>query len=153
RESESGYELRAQKLHQQLVTAMASDGTRFESIVSHLDEIADLLACDGVGIWIDGQATLKGLAPDEGQFAQLVAHLNAKDVSSEIYAQHDIGAEFALGRAFAERAAGMLVVPLSRPSRDYLIFFRKELARNVNWAGDPSKPVTVGPLGDRLTPR
>ena len=33
RENESGYELRAQKLHQQLVTVMASEGTQFESIV------------------------------------------------------------------------------------------------------------------------
>jgi light-regulated signal transduction histidine kinase (bacteriophytochrome) len=47
----------------------------------------------------------------------------------------------------------MLVVPLSRTPRDYLIFFREEVARHVSWAGDPSKPVTVGPLGDRLTPR
>ena len=70
-----------------------------------------------------------------------------------MFARHDIGAEYPPARAFAERAAGMLVVPLSRPSRDYLVFFRKEVARSVNWAGDPSKPVTVGPLGDRLTPR
>src|SRR5262245_15391821 len=153
RENESAYEVRAQKLHQQLVTAMASEGTQFESIVSHLDQIADLLACDGIGVWINDRATLKGLTPSEPEFAALVAHLNAKDISSQIYARHDIGQEYAHARAFAERAAGMLVVPLSRPSRDYLVFFRKEAARNVNWAGDPAKPVTVGPLGDRLTPR
>jgi light-regulated signal transduction histidine kinase (bacteriophytochrome) len=153
REDESTYEMRAQKLHQQLVTAMASEGTRFESIVSHLDEIADLLACDGIGVWINDGATLKGLTPSEPEFAALVGFLNAKDISSQIYARHDIGAEFPPARAFAERAAGMLVVPLSRPSRDYLVFFRKEVARSVNWAGNPAKPVTVGPLGDRLTPR
>jgi len=28
--------------------------------------------------------------------------------------------------------------PLSRPARDYLIFFRKEVARSVNWAGRDS---------------
>jgi light-regulated signal transduction histidine kinase (bacteriophytochrome) len=153
REHESAYEVRAQKLHQQLVTAMASEATQFESIVSHLDDIADLLACDGIGVWINDRATLKGLTPTEPEFAALVAHLNAKDISSQIYARYDIGQEFPPARAFAERAAGMLVVPLSRPSRDYLVFFRKEVARNVNWAGDPAKPVTVGPLGDRLTPR
>jgi light-regulated signal transduction histidine kinase (bacteriophytochrome) len=47
----------------------------------------------------------------------------------------------------------MMVVPLSRPARDYLIFFRREISRSMNWAGDPSKPVTSGPFGDRLTPR
>lgn len=152
RESESVYEVRAQKLHQQLVTVMASEATTFESIVSHLDDIADLLACDGIGVWINDRATLKGLTPTDNEFAALVQFLNSKNIT-EIHARHEIGDEFPPARAFAERAAGMLVVPLSRPSRDYLVFFRKEMARSVNWAGDPSKPVTVGPLGDRLTPR
>jgi two-component sensor histidine kinase len=33
------------------------------------------------------------------------------------------------------------------------VFFREEVARYVSWAGDPNKSATVGPLGDRLTPR
>ncbi len=152
REGESSYEGRAQKLHQQLVTVMASEGTRFESIISHLDDIADLLTCDGIGVWVNDRSTLKGLTPTEQQFADLVAYLQRNEIS-EISAHTEIGAEYPAGRAFTERAAGMLVVPLSRPARDYLIFFRKEVARSVNWAGDPSKPVTVGPLGARLTPR
>ena len=146
REEEAAYEARAQKLHQQLVTVMATEATRFESIVAHLDDIADLLTCDGIGVWVNGRATLKGLTPDEQQFAALVAYLQRKDIS-EIYARHDIGAEYPDGAHFAERAAGMLAVPLSRPPGDYLVFFRKEVARAVNWAGDPTKPVTVGPAG------
>jgi light-regulated signal transduction histidine kinase (bacteriophytochrome)/CheY-like chemotaxis protein len=152
REGEAAYEARAQKLHQQLVTVMASEAKQFESIIAHLDDIADLLTCDGIGVWVNDRATLKGLTPNEQQFAELIVHLQHSDIS-EIYARNEIGSEYPPGRAFAERAAGMLVVPLSRPPRDYLIFFRKEVARAVNWAGDPSKPVTVGPLGVRLTPR
>ena len=152
RESEVAYETRAQKLHQQLVTVMASEGTQFESIIAHLDDIADLLTCDGIGVWVNDRATLKGLTPNEQQFAELIAHLRRQDVS-DILARNEISAEMPAAREFAERAAGMLVVPLSRPARDYLVFFRKEHSRTVNWAGDPSKPVTVGPLGARLTPR
>jgi light-regulated signal transduction histidine kinase (bacteriophytochrome)/CheY-like chemotaxis protein len=152
RESESAYELRAQKLHQQLVTVMAGEATSFESIVTHLEDIADLLTCDGIGVWINNRATLKGLTPTKAEFATLVDHLHAKQIS-EIHARHEIGAELPQARAFAERAAGMLVVPLSRPARDYLVFFRKEMARSVHWAGDPSKPVTADPLGDRPKPR
>jgi light-regulated signal transduction histidine kinase (bacteriophytochrome) len=152
RESEAEYEGRAQKLHQQLVTVMASETTRFESIVGHLDDIGDLLTCDGIGVYIDQRATLKGLTPNEEQFGALISYLQSKQIS-DIYARHHIGDELPQGREFEDRAAGMLVVPLSRPARDYLIFFRKELARSVNWAGDPTKPVAVGPLGARLTPR
>jgi light-regulated signal transduction histidine kinase (bacteriophytochrome) len=152
RENESVYETRAHKLHQQLVSVMAREETRFETIIAHLDDIGELLTCNGVGVWVNGGGTLKGLTPNQQQFADLIAYLRGREIS-EVYARRDIGSEYPQGRDFAERAAGMLVVPLSQPARDYLIFFRKELARSVNWAGDPSKPVTVGPSGARLTPR
>ena len=152
RDDEAAYEARARKLHNQLVTVMAGEATRFESIVAHLDEIADLLSCDGIGVWSGGHGTLRGLAPTADQFKGVIDHLTSRDLG-DVYATHEIGAEHAEGRGFADRAAGMLAVPLSRPARDFLVFFRKEVARSVNWAGDPSKPVTVGPLGARLTPR
>lgn len=152
RDSESAYEARARKLHNQLVTVMAAEATRFDSIVSHLDEIADLLSCDGIGVWTGGYATLQGVAPTQEQFAGLIDHLARRDLG-EVLASHEIAAEYPAGRDFADRAAGMLVVPLSRPARDFLVFFRKEASRSVDWAGDPAKPVSVGPLGARLTPR
>ncbi len=152
RETESVYEARAQALHQRLVTVMAAEATQFESVIAHLDDIADLLACDGIGVWVRDKATLKGLTPTEPEFAGLVAYLNTLNLT-EVHARYDIGSYYPPATHFADRAAGMLVVPLSRPPRDYLVFFRKEVARDVTWAGDPNKPVTVGPLGDRLTPR
>ncbi len=152
RDAESLYEARARKLHNQLVTVMASEATRFDSIVSHLDEIAELLSCDGIGVWTGGHATLQGMAPTQDQFAGLIGHLTRRN-PGEVLAVHEIAAEYPPGREFADRAAGMLVVPLSRPARDFLVFFRKEVARSVNWAGDPSKQVSVGPFGSRLTPR
>jgi light-regulated signal transduction histidine kinase (bacteriophytochrome)/CheY-like chemotaxis protein len=152
REAEVAYELRGQKIHQRIITVMASEGQQFDSIVTHLDDIADLLECDGIGLWMSDRGILKGRTPDDVQFAQLVEYLKHQDIV-DIHAQHHIAAEYPPGKEFADRACGMLVVPLSRPARDYLVFFREEAARYVNWAGDPTKPVTVGPLGDRLTPR
>lgn len=152
RDSETSYEARARKLHNQLVTVMAGEATRFESIVAHLDEIADLLSCDGIGVSVAGRVTLQGMTPTAEQFAGLIGHLAGQEIA-EVHATHEIGAAYPAARPFADRASGMLAVPLSRPARDYLVFFRKEVTRTVNWAGDPSKPVTVGPLGARLTPR
>jgi light-regulated signal transduction histidine kinase (bacteriophytochrome)/CheY-like chemotaxis protein len=152
RDGEAAYEERGRKLHNRLITAMAGEASRFESIINHLDEIADLLICDGIGLWINGGATVHGLTPTKDQFAGLIEQLNAMSIE-DVYSQKDIGSVYPGGKEFAERAAGMMVVPLSRPARDYLIFFRKEVSRTVSWAGDPRKPVTPGPLGDRLTPR
>ncbi len=152
RDHESAYEARAQKLHQKLITAMATEDARFEGVLSHIDDIADLLACDGVGIKIDDRTALHGSTPDGAHFDKLVGYLTHKGVD-EVYAVDEIAGEIASAAAYVDRAAGMLVVPLSRPARDYMIFFRREAVRSVQWAGDPNKAVTAGPLGDRLTPR
>jgi light-regulated signal transduction histidine kinase (bacteriophytochrome)/CheY-like chemotaxis protein len=55
--------------------------------------------------------------------------------------------------SYADRAAGMMAIPLSRNPRDYVVLFRSEQLRSVRWAGNPEKPVEYGPHGARLTPR
>jgi light-regulated signal transduction histidine kinase (bacteriophytochrome) len=135
-----------------MIAMMVGEGLQFENVVAHLDEIAELLSCDGIALWMNDRATLRGRTPSDAQLSGLVNNLKRKDIAG-IYVQPDIGSEYPAGREFAEQAAGMLVVPLSRTPRDYLIFFRRESARHVNWAGAPSKPVTAGPLGGLLAPR
>ena len=152
RAAESAYEARAHKIHQRLITAMASEGRRFESITDRLDEIADLLPCDGVGFWMDDRAVLLGRTPDDAEFRCLIDFLKQRDIS-EIWSRQALSVDYPAAAAFVDRAAGALVVPLSRPPRDFLVFFREEYSRQVNWAGNPSKPVSAGPLGVRLTPR
>lgn len=149
---EAEYEERSRNLHNRIIAVMAAEAEQAESLIDHIEDIADLIPCDGVGLWIDGAATLRGLAPSVEQFGELVAFLVSKETEG-VYACNGIGAEFPAARAFVDQAAGMLVVPLSKPARDYLVFFRREAVRSVNWAGDPDKPVHAGPLGDRLTPR
>lgn len=153
REAESGYENRARELHDRLVLNMVSEENRAQSITEHLDDIADLLACDGIGLSLDGEVTLRGMTPEPRQFAGLIEHIRTSVATTANYSTNEIRATYSPGVEFQERASGMLVMPLSRLPRDYLVFFRREVARTVNWAGDPHKPVTVGPLGARLTPR
>ncbi len=47
----------------------------------------------------------------------------------------------------------MLAIPISRSPRDYIVFFRHEIARAVIWAGQPGKVLVTGPSGPRLTLR
>ena len=151
RAAEAAYEARAHRIYQRLMTVMGETG-QFDTITARLDEISDLLACDGLGLWMDGRAVLLGSAPDEAAFGGLIDFLKRREIT-EIWARESLSEDYPAASAFADRAAGALVVPLSRPPRDYIVFFRQEHARQVNWAGDPTKPMAVGPLGARLTPR
>ena len=55
--------------------------------------------------------------------------------------------------AFTDRASGLLAVSISQLHASYVLWFRPEVVRTVQWAGDPRKP--VGRAGGRaaLHPR
>ncbi|MGE0597357.1 MAG: HWE histidine kinase domain-containing protein [Hyphomonadaceae bacterium] len=151
RETAAHYELGARDLHNRLMAAIADDQPPFEVLSAYLDDFCEVVACDGVGVYVEGKTALRGATPSQEQFTSLLKFLN-QTAPSQLYATHELGAKYEPAKQF--QVAGLLAVPISRAPRDYLVFFRKEVARTVNWAGDPTKPVVqVGPLGDRLTPR
>lgn len=152
RELAAHFELNARELHNRLMGAIASDSPPFEVLSSFLDDFCEVISCDGVGVAVNGKYALRGAAPSEEQFTALIRFLNQTS-PSEVYETNELQDRFEPGKAYIDKVAGILAVPISRSPRDYLVFFRKEIARTVNWAGDPSKPMTSGPLGDRLTPR
>lgn len=152
RETAAHFELNARELHNRLLGAIASDSPPFDVLSSFLDDFCEVISCDGVGVAVNGKYALRGSTPNEDEFVTLIRFLN-QTTPSQVYETHELQTRFETAAPYVDRVAGVLAVPISRSPRDYLVFFRKEFARTVNWAGDPAKPMTSGPLGDRLTPR
>ncbi|BAU88780.1 response regulator receiver modulated GAF sensor protein [Methylorubrum populi] len=152
REEEAAQEARSREIHNRLMGALASGVTGLESLPDFVEELAAIVPSDGIGLWVDGTVSLHGATPTAEEFAGLVRFLN-RTAASRVYAVDEIGRAHEPGRDFTERAAGMLAVPVSRTPRDFLVFFRREVARTVTWAGNPEKPAGLGPNGVRLTPR
>eukprot|EP00913_Durusdinium_trenchii_P021225 g19938.t1 len=113
---------------------------------------ADMLPCDGAGLWLDGSWSGYGTAPSAAQVAQLADEIGAL-ASGRIWSTSQLSEALPNSAISPEDVCGVLAVPLSQRPRDYLFFFRKEVVRTLDWAGDPKKTYTSGPMGDRLTPR
>ena len=152
RDAQMDYEAHARDLHQRLIGTVASEGSTMRIVLDQVADLAGLVASDGVGVWIDGEAELHGSTPTREEFSELVRFLNTTP-AGEAFATHELARVHPKAADYVERAAGVLAVPISRQPRDYLVFFRREVARAVRWAGNPDKPVTIGPNGVRLTPR
>ena len=143
---------RARILHDKLMAQIAEQSAivdNFEAIVSAME---DVIPFDGVVGWLDGKFLSHGSTPTEEEFMPLVGFLNTT-AASRVYVRENLSAVFPPAEQYAGRAAGLLVLPVSRAPRDYIVLFRRELAQSVLWAGNPDKPVETGPNGDRLTPR
>ncbi len=152
RDDTDDYEARTRTLHDRLIAGVVERGSSVTDVAELADRMAELVPCDGIGVYVDGHATLKGLTPTAAEFMALCAFLD-RTMASEVSAITALGEVYAPAHGFLDRAAGILVVPLSWSPREYVIFFRQELARSVIWAGIPGKVPVFGPHGVRLTPR
>jgi len=152
REKQYRSEARARDIHDRIMSTIAVEGSAFANLSGYLDHFTDIVDCDGVALWIDGQFASTGRALNGEEMRSFTRFLN-RTGASRIFATNEIARHYDGAAAFADRVAGVLSIPVSRTPRDYLIFFRRESAQTVTWAGNPDKPVETGPLGERLTPR
>ena len=152
RSLDAGQDARARELHNALMSSISTDGTLAEGLDQFLDIMGELIPSDGVGMFVDGRVRLTGDTPDRREFGALVRFLN-QAATSRIYSTDGIGLVHVPGRDFADRAAGLLAIPISRDPRDYVVFFRREIARSVTWAGEPVDRVETDGGGQRIAPR
>jgi light-regulated signal transduction histidine kinase (bacteriophytochrome)/CheY-like chemotaxis protein len=152
RRSARAYESKGRAVADKLMIAAARDGSRLKNAPWLGDLIFSAIPADGVGVSIEGEIALTGLTPDAAQFSGLVAMLNLQS-PSQVFATDHILEHLPEAIAFADLAAGMLAIPLSRSPRDYVVLFRRERLEAVRWAGNPEKEVVYGPNGPRLSPR
>lgn len=146
------YERRARDTSDQLLGAVASDKALLKDPNWLSDILTSAIPGDGVGVCINGSYAIAGRTPGKPEFGQIVSALNAM-AAGKVFATDCIADLIPAAADFVGQAAGMLVIPISRSPRDYVILFRRELIHSVRWAGDPEKPVDHGPNGPRLTPR
>ncbi|BAI72593.1 bacteriophytochrome [Azospirillum sp. B510] len=152
REQESRQEAQARRTHVRIMSMLADSDSPLDSLVTVATELRTLIGCDGFACRIDDELHLEGETPTEEETRGIMRFLQ-RTPPSTVYLTDELGAVHPPARAFADRACGLLAIPVSRTPRDYLVFFRKELVRTVTWGGDPTKPARPGPNGARLAPR
>ena len=146
------FERRARDISDRLLGAVATDDRLLNDPTWLSDILTDTIQADGVGVWINGTAAFSGQTPPPGEFRRLVLTLSDRS-EGRVLATDQIQSVLPGAESFSDRAAGMLAIPISRASRDFVVLFRQEIVRSVRWGGDPHKPVQYGPNGPRLTPR
>ncbi len=133
-----------------IVAELPPEEELHESLSSRIKDIAQLIPCDGAALWINRAWITTGAVPHEGVIKPMAVLLD-RETQGEVWATNQIAKFIPEAADQVETVAGMLAVPISHSPRDYLLFFRSEESRYIDWGGEPVKQ--VGPLGDRLTPR
>jgi light-regulated signal transduction histidine kinase (bacteriophytochrome)/CheY-like chemotaxis protein len=115
-------------------------------------DLLALIPAGGSAIISGGMLETVGATPSSVEIRGLVKWLRAT-MSESVFATDRLTELFPPAQAYLARGAGLLAISISGDHRDYILWFLPEFSRTVTWAGNPTKAVTHGPRGDRLTPR
>ena len=121
------------------------------TLKKRLREFSSLVACDGAGLWADGEWTATGAVPAAGEVGTLMA-LVIEKAATNIWETQNLSLHLPSSR-YGKQVAGLLAIPISASANDYLVLFRSEEAHEIEWAGEPKKQVVSDERGERLSPR
>ncbi len=141
---------RARELNDRLLLRLAGGLALADSLPLIEQVLGHAVPHDGLSLLVEGEYRASDGAPDEAAF-RAIAPLLASTLGGATHATTRLADQIPEAAAFADVAAGALVLPLSRANRDCLVLWRRPLDRTITWAGDPAKAKAAP--GEMLQPR
>lgn len=143
--------LAAQAVLTKLTAATLDDRETVAAALLGEPNLLDLVTADGVVVDIQGEHRVLGSVPAPG-VVSAVAHW-AREASDEIAVTDCLARELPEADLDPQVAAGALALNL--PDGQYVVWFRREVLRSVDWGGDPHNKAIAVSEGDevRLSPR
>jgi len=141
-----------------IVASQLPDTDWKQTIVAALPQLAKLLSACGSGVVHSGSVLgTFGVVPAQAIICTLTAHSHLS-LKNDIVTFDSLEALALVGTDAWGECAGALLIVLNAAESLYAVFFRREVAKEVRWGGNPEKKKVHcdslgGSFGPRLLPR
>lgn len=129
---------------QQLYTTLVAEVYREENLSlsfhNNQDVLLDLLKAGGLSVTMNGQVSSFGETPDENDVEDLVLWLQS-GYGQKLYHQPHLASVYEPAEKYASVASGVLALPIQPDKGNYILAFRPEEQRQVNWGGNPNEAI------------
>lgn len=133
----------------QMLSAMADRDSISGGLLAQPETFLGFAKASGAAIISAARCDLVGETPPQAQVTALVHWLSQRP-GINVFHSDNVGRDIDELPELARHAAGVLAVAISQIHSHYLVWFKPEQARTVEWAGRPEK--SVDPSGG-LSPR
>lgn len=117
---------------------------------SILVKLKDLINADGVILHFNETNYVEGLLPSDPEIEDLIVWLKLKK-GSQNFSTHQLHQHFAGAKQISNAIAGVVYLPLS--DKNCIVWTRREMEKNIFWAGNPSKAIEKNDENSMLSPR
>jgi light-regulated signal transduction histidine kinase (bacteriophytochrome) len=125
----------------------------FDGLANQPQVLMALNNAGGIAIIEDNQLHRYGNCPEPAQIRAL--HKWLQNSGEPVFASHNLASVYPPAAEYQQVASGVLAMSLPKPVDNGVLWFRPEVKENINWSGDPRKPLDLenSDAGLRLRPR
>lgn len=92
-------------------------------------------------VWVQGSAVIaRGEVPAREEIEDLLLWLSAKRLQ-QVFCVNHLSDVYEHAVSYADVASGLMVIPVNSVRDEYLILFRPEVVRTINWGGNPDEAI------------
>ncbi|MFO1147916.1 MAG: ATP-binding protein [Alsobacter sp.] len=136
RYAEAAERVERQRTQALLLAAMASRSRFTEGLLVDGNNVLALANADGAAVLADGSCVRIGATPPEAVIRRITTWLGQSG-QDDLFATDNLAATMSGLDGAADGAAGLLAISISQIHPSYLLWFRAEWVRSIDWAGNP----------------
>lgn len=142
------------KVNQQtLQDQMGADLNVVEGLIKKKVNLLSINNAAGAALFFEDKLYLLGTTPSEAVVCEIAAFLRESNISG-FFQSSALAVQMNTLKPYAGIVSGVMVVEISPQLQEFVMWFKPELIKNVQWAGNPDKAMIKTADGsERLSPR
>ncbi|MDM5179568.1 ATP-binding protein [Massilia sp. DJPM01] len=149
--NELQFRLDVRRVMVSMLAGLTQSSDFIDNLSSVFPALLQFARAGGAAILFDDRLLTYGDTPGDAAIRELVGWLDLHCHGDVFHTDH-LAAHYPPAAAFSGNAAGLLAMPVSRIHKHYLLWFRPEVVRTVDWAGNPHAKAGAAPMA-QLSPR
>lgn len=118
-----------------------------EALDKHHEEIMEITKTTGLSLYFQGDLFHYGETPNDEQLFKLIKWLQCNK-KANTYVTSNLPAEYESSELYKDIACGLLAIKSNSVDDHYLLFYKPELVKTLQWAGNPNEEISFDNLKD-----
>ena len=147
------YRLELQSLKSQIIENISTASNFIDALVECQNQLLNLVSAEGAVIISGDHFHLVGKTPPLIATQELIPEIE-EHFNQEVFSTDSFPKVYKKFKKYKDVASGLLALSISSAQKIYILWFRPEVIRTVDWAGDPTPVTEIESDGKiRLCPR
>jgi len=141
-----------QDIYTKLIEEIYQEQNLAQTLLFGGSNICTLFKAGGAAVIHKGNIYTGGNIPGDGFLDDFLLWLHTRNLK-KVYATDSLGSGYEQAAGHTDTASGILAIPINTSKDEYVLVFRPEVMKEINWGGNPAERIQFEPDEKSYHPR